>query len=157
MLGGHWAKSQKRSTDFGMPQLPFKRPFALFAAPQMHSTAQETSDVKKIEGVSRGPMKTPPMQTLTQADALAKASNFLMMQQQQRRKADVSGEAASKQVLQPAPSVAGCETGDSGAAEGTAVGEGGEFRCKSCLRGPPLTKKYAKNQCQTCYKKEKRI
>lgn len=36
-------------------------------------------------------------------------------------------------------------------------GENGEFRCKSCLRGPPLTKKYAKNQCQTCYKKEKKF
>ena len=36
-------------------------------------------------------------------------------------------------------------------------GPEGEFRCKSCLRGPPLTKKYAKNQCQTCYKKEKKI
>ena len=35
--------------------------------------------------------------------------------------------------------------------------ETGEFRCRTCLRGPPLTKKYAKNQCQTCYKKEKRI
>ena len=35
-------------------------------------------------------------------------------------------------------------------------GDNGEFKCKSCLRGPPLTKKYAKNQCQTCYKKEKK-
>ena len=33
----------------------------------------------------------------------------------------------------------------------------GEFRCKTCFRGPPLTKKYAKNQCQTCYKKEKKM
>ena len=36
-------------------------------------------------------------------------------------------------------------------------GENGEFRCKTCHRGPPLTKKYAKNQCQTCYKKEKKM
>ena len=34
--------------------------------------------------------------------------------------------------------------------------DNGDFRCKSCGRGPPLTKKYAKNQCQTCYKKEKK-
>ena len=42
---------------------------------------------------------------------------------------------------------------------GTAGNDGndGEFRCKTCLRGPPLTKKYAKNQCQTCYKREKKI
>lgn len=35
-------------------------------------------------------------------------------------------------------------------------GEGTEFRCITCNRGPPNTKKYAKNQCQTCYKKVKR-
>lgn len=28
--------------------------------------------------------------------------------------------------------------------------------CITCRRGPPYTKKYAKNQCQTCYKKNKK-
>ena len=37
------------------------------------------------------------------------------------------------------------------------AGETGEFRCRTCKRGPPLTKKYAKGQCQTCYKKNKKI
>jgi len=32
----------------------------------------------------------------------------------------------------------------------------GEFVCVTCKRGPPHTKKYAKNQCQTCYKKTKK-
>ena len=31
------------------------------------------------------------------------------------------------------------------------------FRCITCNRGPPYTKKYAKNQCQTCYKKDKKF
>lgn len=31
------------------------------------------------------------------------------------------------------------------------------FQCISCKRGPPHIKKYAKNQCQTCYKKDKKI
>mmetsp|Transcript_6556 Transcript_6556/g.8539 ORF Transcript_6556/g.8539 Transcript_6556/m.8539 type:complete len:198 (-) Transcript_6556:557-1150(-) len=47
------------------------------------------------------------------------------------------------------------EAGNANSAE---MGSDGiDFRCRTCLRGPPLTKKYAKNQCQTCYKKEKRI
>jgi hypothetical protein len=33
---------------------------------------------------------------------------------------------------------------------------GGDFMCITCHRGPPHTKKYAKNQCQTCYKKTKK-
>ena len=32
----------------------------------------------------------------------------------------------------------------------------GDFVCVTCKRGPPHTKKYAKNQCQTCYKKTKK-
>ena len=32
----------------------------------------------------------------------------------------------------------------------------GDFMCITCGRGPPHTKKYAKNQCQTCYKKTKK-
>lgn len=31
------------------------------------------------------------------------------------------------------------------------------FQCISCKRGPPHIKKYAKNQCQTCYKKDKKF
>ncbi|CDW73641.1 UNKNOWN [Stylonychia lemnae] len=31
-----------------------------------------------------------------------------------------------------------------------------DFVCISCHRGHPFTKKYAKNQCQTCYKKTKK-
>ena len=31
-----------------------------------------------------------------------------------------------------------------------------DFICITCKRGPPHTKKYAKNQCQTCYKKTKK-
>ena len=31
-----------------------------------------------------------------------------------------------------------------------------DFVCITCHRGPPFTKKYAKNQCQTCYKKTKK-
>ncbi len=37
------------------------------------------------------------------------------------------------------------------------LGSDGAFRCITCKRGPPHTKKYAKNQCQTCYKKDKKI
>lgn len=37
------------------------------------------------------------------------------------------------------------------------VSDGKGFRCITCNRGPPYTKKYAKNQCQTCYKKEKKF
>jgi hypothetical protein len=33
---------------------------------------------------------------------------------------------------------------------------GDTFMCITCRRGPPYTKKYAKNQCQTCYKKNKK-
>lgn len=40
--------------------------------------------------------------------------------------------------------------------EGQNEGSGG-FRCITCNRGPPYTKKYAKNQCQTCYKKDKKF
>ena len=32
----------------------------------------------------------------------------------------------------------------------------GDFVCITCRRGPPFTKKYAKSQCQTCYKKTKK-
>lgn len=35
--------------------------------------------------------------------------------------------------------------------------DGQGFRCITCNRGPPYTKKYAKNQCQTCYKKDKKF
>ena len=35
--------------------------------------------------------------------------------------------------------------------------DGAGFRCVTCGRGPPYTKKYAKNQCQTCYKKDKKF
>jgi len=38
-----------------------------------------------------------------------------------------------------------------------ALPDGSVFRCITCNRGPPFTKKYAKNQCQTCYKKEKKF
>lgn len=31
-----------------------------------------------------------------------------------------------------------------------------DFVCITCHRGPPYTRKYAKNQCQTCYKKTKK-
>ena len=51
-------------------------------------------------------------------------------------------------VVPPAPGF-----DNSGSHEGSNEG----FRCKTCGRGPPHTKKYAKNQCQTCYKKEKKI
>ena len=34
--------------------------------------------------------------------------------------------------------------------------QNGDFMCITCRRGPPYTKKYAKNQCQTCYKKTKK-
>ena len=33
--------------------------------------------------------------------------------------------------------------------------DGGEFKCKTC--GRRRVPKYAKNQCQTCYKREKKI
>lgn len=36
-------------------------------------------------------------------------------------------------------------------------GNGGDFVCITCHRGPPFTRKYAKNQCQTCYKKTKKF
>lgn len=29
------------------------------------------------------------------------------------------------------------------------------FVCVTCRRGPPFAKKYARNQCQTCYKRVK--
>ena len=29
------------------------------------------------------------------------------------------------------------------------------FVCVTCHRGPPFAKKYARNQCQTCYKRVK--
>mmetsp|Transcript_344 Transcript_344/g.400 ORF Transcript_344/g.400 Transcript_344/m.400 type:complete len:127 (+) Transcript_344:1358-1738(+) len=37
------------------------------------------------------------------------------------------------------------------------VGQGGSFVCPGCKRVLALSKKYAKEQCQTCYKKEKRL
>ena len=37
------------------------------------------------------------------------------------------------------------------------LNDGTGFRCITCNRGPPYTKKYAKNQCQTCYKKDKKF
>jgi hypothetical protein len=37
------------------------------------------------------------------------------------------------------------------------VGPGGSFVCPGCKRVLALSKKYAKEQCQTCYKKEKRL
>jgi hypothetical protein len=36
-------------------------------------------------------------------------------------------------------------------------GVGGSFVCPGCNRVLTLSKKYAKEQCQTCYKKEKRL
>ena len=42
---------------------------------------------------------------------------------------------------------------DNQSANGSEAG----FRCVTCNRGPPYTKKYAKNQCQTCYKKDKKF
>jgi hypothetical protein len=36
-------------------------------------------------------------------------------------------------------------------------GLGGSFVCPGCKRVLALSKKYAKEQCQTCYKKEKRL
>ena len=65
----------------------------------------------------------------------------------------------SSEHLSRAYGTGGVGVTEQGTSQSNAVGDGdgGEFRCKSCLRGPPLTKKYAKNQCQTCYKKEKKI
>ena len=78
----------------------------------------------------------------------SKASNPADMMSPNDRSSELSGRPFMAPMALP---VAG--NGDSVAN----YEDNGEFRCKSCLRGPPLTKKYAKNQCQTCYKKEKKI
>lgn len=77
----------------------------------------------------------------------SKAFNYFVMQHQ-RKKIETIGDGASKQFAQPGQLMPSNEGGDGGVGEGGALGgDNGEFRCKSCLRGPPLTKKYAKNQC----------
>lgn len=49
------------------------------------------------------------------------------------------------------------EFGDGGVSSVNLAMDGTGFRCITCNRGPPYTKKYAKNQCQTCYKKDKKF
>lgn len=76
----------------------------------------------------------------------AKAFQFFAMSSSQRKAAAVIPEASQDSAYRPI----GTEINDGGeaginSAAMEASMEEGAFRCRTCLRGPPLTKKYAKN------------